>query len=115
MKRLIILAALAIAGCLPSPPRPASDETIRAAQLDYIRCMDNAAKELDDHWSDASTIAMGVSAMCQPEFNRSVELVGQQYAPEPKLMFKRKAESHQLEMATSVVLKRRQLDKTQEK
>lgn len=115
MKPLILVLAVLCSACLPAPPRPASEESINAAQLDYIRCMDAAAKALDDHRSDASTIAMGVSAMCRPEFNRSVDLVGQQFAPEPKLMFKRKAESHHLELATSIVLKRRQSDKEQNK
>src|SRR5208283_4752148 len=77
---------LALAGCgnppppaaKPYVPDPARIAAVKAEQdastRAYILCLMQAAKRLDDHKSDAVTIAQAVLSACSVEFRQVVEV-----------------------------------------
>jgi hypothetical protein len=56
-------------------PDPATIKAEReAASNVYGRCLDRAAKRLDDHKSDPATIARGMMSACSTEFDDDVKV-----------------------------------------
>ena len=78
--------ALTLAGCLsgcapePSPP-PVTQQQERSANLAFIACLVAADRRLDDHISDASTIALALRPSCNAQFARAFELGARGLSP----------------------------------
>lgn len=57
---------LILAGCVPPPTTEERHSAVKTTML----CMQVAAKRLDDHLSDATTIAVGILGACDLEVRR---------------------------------------------
>jgi len=68
MRRLLALA-LILPASAHAQNEADSQKALQAAQVEMMKCFFGQASVLDDHVSDASTIATGVLSSCAPQFN----------------------------------------------
>jgi hypothetical protein len=81
--------ALTLAACAPSmppglpnpPPQPVNTDAMAATTLAYNACLDRNAARLDDHKSDAATIAEAIQADCFAEGEAVLVAFAQGIAP----------------------------------
>lgn len=74
MRNVILVAALALAGCA-SVPMQEQDAATEATFACYVR----QAQMLDDHTSDAATIGRVVASACGQELEREIALRGHSF------------------------------------
>jgi hypothetical protein len=73
--RITLAVAVLLFGCEPppTPPKPVSlmppttTEEKRAAIQEYHLCLEIRARSVDDHTSDAMTVARAIQGSCRPE------------------------------------------------
>ncbi len=101
--------ALTLAGCLsgcassPSPP-PVTEQEKNEAAGALIACLVAADRRLDDHISDASTIALALRPSCNAQFARSFELGARDLSPYGQELYDSHADAVFLRVATAVVV-----------
>lgn len=101
----IILLAITIEGkAQSSRPSEAGTQIYYA----YLDCLTNATRQLDDHHSDASTVAQAIAPMCLAEFQRHVTFEGRFLNPNARRIFERRVSELQFQTALQVVLHNRQ-------
>jgi hypothetical protein len=105
-KLCVSLIALLLGACGSTPP-PATEEEKNAVLEAQYACLTNAAKELDDHKSDASTIAVAVAGKCVAEFDAAATLWGRTLPPMAAAELRRQAEDQAVVFATRIVLEER--------
>lgn len=100
-----LLFVLLLAGCTSAPAVTKEDRD--ALGREWLGCLQDAARRLDDGVSDARTVAYPVRAACDEPGRRYAEafVVGE---PEDfRLRFLRQMEAKQLDSATAAVLRER--------
>ncbi len=100
----ILMLAICLVSACAKPTLPATAEEQNKAGETYILCLRNAARAMDDHTSDAASIATAIKPRCAAEFSRSTETFGRSLNPEARRMFEQDLAGMQLEQATAVVL-----------
>lgn len=80
MKFILTLLLLVPMAAVAQP----GSEGAEAAKRDFYRCLALQANELDDHRSDASTVAKGVLAKCDDQFSRMIDAATQDASPSAK-------------------------------
>ena len=60
----LVVAMLLLSGCAALRP-PATDSERQEAAFAAFECLDRAAREFDDHHSDASTVAVAALGSCE--------------------------------------------------
>jgi hypothetical protein len=73
----------------------------------YAVCLMSAAKRLDDHISDATTIAQGAMSACAAEFNEDVRAYSRDLGPEGEQSVASKLRQGSLSSAIQFVLTNR--------
>lgn len=110
MHRALLVTAvlLFVSGCASGPP-PASDAEKNEAIKAHFLCLVNAAAKMDDHRSDAATIAIAIEPMCAREFEVVIETFSRA-APNSVAagMLRQRLMADQLQTATGAVLSERQ-------
>lgn len=107
----VVAIALALAGCAAQPQVPKfTDEQQKTFSQQYGRCIAENVATLDDHSSDARTIAIAVAATCYPQYHVLAEsYAGNLRGQEAPLMFMRRAENDpaRIDSIVPMVLKER--------
>lgn len=107
---LLGLLSLTLAACIPAPvayAQAALDAERAAAAEAWKVCMAQAAADLDDGVSDASTIATGVKASCSTHMKRMVGLFSKGMSMATVENMERKGEASAIEQSTAAVLRYR--------
>jgi hypothetical protein len=73
----------------------------------FIACLVAADRRLDDHISDASTIALALRPFCNAQFVRSFELGARGLSPYGQELYDEQADATFLRVATTVVVDER--------
>ena len=73
----------------------------------FFACLVTEARRLDDHISDAGTIALSLRPFCNAQFVRSYELWGRGLSPYGQELYDEKADATFLRFATAVVVDER--------
>jgi len=104
-RRLIAMAVLGelLAGCASSPP-PSPPEELNKARTGFLTCLREAANEMDDSQSDASSVAIGIGSRCRLEWTNLVDLSTGGMNPQAAAIFRERVEPQRREIATGVVL-----------
>ena len=76
MKKLVIVAWLALTGCASAPPQVpmATEEEKAAAARLYVVCLAANAEDLDDGISDAGSVGAAVAAACRRERRAQIDV-----------------------------------------
>lgn len=99
------VAICALLGLSVAASAQTSGDALKAAAQPYADCLFRAADELDDGTSDASTIALAVSASCNREFEDSLRPLGDKLPfGGPREMFTQKERDKRPADAARVVL-----------
>lgn len=106
-RAIAVSVCLLLCACVSGGPPPATSQEGEAAQTKWLDCMIQAAIRLDDHRSDASTVAMAVASACAKEYVASAETYTRGMTLGAAAIFNSKAESRQMQWATTAVLKER--------
>lgn len=94
-----------LSGCASSPPPPpVTEQEKNEASEALIACLVAADRSLDDHISDASTIALGLRPLCNAQFVRSFELGARGLSPYGQELYDSQADAVFLRVATAVVV-----------
>jgi hypothetical protein len=99
--------ALAMA-LLPPIGGCASEEQEKAATAAYVECLRGAAHRLDDHTSDALTIAIAMQPLCSAEMHNVQETWGSGMSLDAYQSFERRVANESIQLATTVVMEERQ-------
>lgn len=110
---LLILSA--IAACAPDPKayraqapgseRLSTESEKQAASENYVGCLFDNARQLDDGRSDAATIGSAVRSACRALYLRSMAVAVQGENQRVKQGFYERAKNSDIELATSAVLR----------
>jgi hypothetical protein len=100
----VISSALALVSCAS----PVSNVDQDAAARDYVSCLKANARTLDDHHSDASTIAYAIQSACNYQFEHDLDLQSRGMSIATAMQFKRQARQGAIGLATDAVLRERQ-------
>ncbi len=103
----LLLGAALLAACATTAPPAASEQERTEAMIAYMACLHVNARKLDDHRSDAATIAIGLRSVCADSFLKSLETYSRQMNPVARRMFMNKAEDSFIRQATTAVLDER--------
>jgi hypothetical protein len=110
-KLAFIFPIILLASFIVSLPARASDREQDAGGMAYIECLHKAARTLDDNVSPADTIAIGIIPLCATQHRQYVDLLERQMPFEAKRSFEQKIKRDDLQIATSIVLNERRLNK----
>jgi hypothetical protein len=101
----LVLAAItsigSAVGAGPSDPHQAAQN----AEIEMLKCFYAQAASLDDHLSDASTIAQGVVSACHPQIDDWKYAYSAEYRPLAATEFRDRLDRMAPGIATEVVLK----------
>jgi hypothetical protein len=104
MRGLLVLAiALPLGACAAR----ATQEQIDSAGDASFACMQQRASSLDDHASDAITVAYALVAACNLEVTNAADTISQGKGLEIREYTQRRMNEASLKVATEVVLKER--------
>jgi len=95
------------AACAIAEPLPASKEEKRAVMASYSDCLHTNARKLDDHRSDASTIALSLRSVCAKEFFKLMDVFGRHLDPVERLILAKEGEENFMRHAIETVLRER--------
>jgi len=102
----VVAVLLTLAGCGTPAPATLSAEKDASTRA-YVLCLREAAKRLDDHKSDAATIAQAALSACPTEFRRQVEAYSRGLGPDGEESLAAKLQSDVLGEAVQIVLQER--------
>lgn len=94
--------AVAFAGCASSPhgPTPAQLTAEHDAAESLAACANGNAASVDDHMSDASTIALALYTRCNREYAAMVDAFAAPLAPMPAARFREMTYTEHREVET---------------
>jgi hypothetical protein len=105
---LALTLAGSLSDCASSPsPQPVTEQEKNEASEAFIACLVAADRRLDDHISDASTIALALRPFCNAQFVRSFELGARGLSPYGQELYDEQADATFLRVATTVVVDER--------
>jgi hypothetical protein len=121
-----ILLALALGACASDSPvslpasaqAPSTDLVLieatkierEAASKAYVSCLGRAAKRLDDHKSDPTTIARGMLSACGAQFDEDVRVHSQHLDSDGKRKVASRLRDDGLTIGVELVLKNRRCE-----
>lgn len=97
-----VVLGSALSGCAtgPSGPTPAQVSAQHDAESALAACARQNAADVDDHMSDASTIAIALHTRCNREYTALVDAFAAPLAPMPALRFRQQAYGEHQEVET---------------
>lgn len=103
-----LMLCLVLTGCASAQYRSVDPAVKETASHDWVWCVGDAIKRLDDGVSDARSIAYGAAAQCLKQYNAYVEAgAAQLAAPQARMYFRRDADAEKIQWVTSFVLQLR--------
>jgi hypothetical protein len=100
---VLLLLGLWLSSCAKAPPpQPSEDEQKRAFQA-LDTCLIDHARRLDDHRSEAQTIADAVLAACAQHQHRAIELYGRRLAPQDQPAYRARTQEATRQSALQAV------------
>jgi hypothetical protein len=104
MRGLVAAAcALNLAACATAAPQAQINSNNDIA----FACMQQRASSLDDHTSDALTVAYALVAACNKEITQAADTISQGNGLENREYTRRRMNEASLKLATEIVLKQR--------
>jgi hypothetical protein len=106
-----VLLALFMTSCATAPkhsstPTPTpSDAEKTAAMNDYVKCIEDGARRLDNGESDASLMALALQPDCDEEFSRYVEISGSGMGSDALDTYRETLEVNQPQITTGIILR----------
>ena len=103
------IAALLLAQNGAGTPPSAKDLAVQELTQSYLLCLTGEAEKLDDHVSDAATIATVVSQLCGTELQRIKDVVDRGQSARVSRMLDQHVDDMRQSLAVSAILKERQI------
>ena len=104
---VIFLLGLLLSSCEQAQPPHPSEEEQKSAFQALDACLIDHARVLDDHISDAQTIADAVLAACAPQRHTAIELYGRRLAPQDQSSYRERTQEATRQSAVQAVLNAR--------
>jgi hypothetical protein len=89
------------------PPKMITQQDEDNAMMAVVVCFKRSAGQLDDSYSPATSIAVGMESACAGEWDNSVRIQSRNMNWQTQKLFREKMESEELKVATQVVLDER--------
>ena len=107
LKPLQTLATVAFSATALAAEPANSHQAAQNAEIEMLKCFFAQAVSLDDHVSDASTIAQGVVSACHPQINDWKYAYSAEYRPLAATQFRERLDRMAPGLAVEAVLKAR--------
>lgn len=114
IRRSFMFSVLFLASCVDPPSTSHSDNSDAAIRAN-LDCLKEAARQLDDNISPATSIAMGMVPQCAIQYQASIDASSRSMTFAAKQALTRRLEDtqYELKLATSAVLEKRAAAKRQ--
>jgi starvation-inducible outer membrane lipoprotein len=104
---MLLLLGLLLSSCAKAPPPPPSEDEQKRAFQALDTCLIDHARLLDDHRSEAQTIADAVLAACAQQQHTAIELYGRRLSPQDQPAYRERTQEATRKSALQAVLNAR--------